>query len=54
MTRVVSKIGTSSTRTGAATIDDVGGPGDLTDASFDGSHTYADNALRTVTVRVID
>ena len=40
--------------TGAATIDDVGGVLDLTDASFDGSHTYADNGTYTVTVRVAD
>ena len=39
---------------GNATIDDVGGIQDLTDASFDGSHTYADSGTYTVTVRVAD
>jgi hypothetical protein len=39
---------------GSATIDDVGGVGDLTDASFDGSHTYVDDGVYTVTVRVAD
>ena len=39
---------------GTATIDDGGGVGDLTDASFDGMHTYADNDTYTVTVRIAD
>ncbi|MDZ4784068.1 MAG: PKD domain-containing protein [Planctomycetia bacterium] len=39
---------------GSATIDDVGGAGDTTDGSFDGSHTYADNGMYTVTVTVFD
>ncbi len=44
----------NSADTSAATIDDVGGVGDLTDASFDGSHTYADNGTYQVHVRVAD
>jgi PKD repeat protein len=44
--------------TAAATIDDVGGfeslVVDLTDGSFDGSHTFADNGTYTVRVRVAD
>ncbi|HEX6960959.1 MAG TPA: PKD domain-containing protein [Lacipirellula sp.] len=39
---------------GAATIDQLGSPGVLTAASFDGSHTYADNGMYTVTVTVHD
>ncbi len=39
---------------GAATIDVVGGPGTPTQGSFDGSHTYADNGVYTVTVTVSD
>ncbi|QDU54474.1 PKD domain-containing protein [Aeoliella mucimassa] len=37
-----------------ATIDQVGSPGVATQASFDGSHTYADNGVYTVTVVVAD
>ena len=37
-----------------ATIDDIGGVLDLTDASFDGAHTYADNGAYTITIRVAD
>ena len=44
----------SSADTGSATIDDLGEVGDPTDASFDGSHTYADNGSYTVTVRAAD
>ena len=46
----------SAVDTGTATVDDVGGttPGDLTDASLDGSHTYDDDGVYTVTVRVAD
>ena len=40
--------------TGTATIDDVGGVFDLTNASFDGMHTYADNGMYMVIVRVAD
>ena len=39
---------------GAATVDVAGGPGVLTQGSFDGSHTYADNGTYTVTVTVND
>ena len=44
----------TATDLGSATIDDVGSAGDLTNASFDGSHIYADNGTYTVTVRVTD
>ncbi len=44
----------TTTDTGIATIDDLGDSNDLTDASFDGSHTYADNGTYAVTVRVAD
>jgi PKD repeat protein len=39
---------------GPATIDVPGGSGVPTAGSFDGSHTYADNGVYTVTVTVID
>ena len=39
---------------GSATIDASGSVGVLTQGSFDGSHTYADNGLYTVTVSVFD
>ncbi|MCA9237635.1 MAG: PKD domain-containing protein, partial [Planctomycetales bacterium] len=39
---------------GFATIDAPGMPGSLTAGSFDGQHTYADNGLYTVEVRVLD
>lgn len=39
---------------GFAAVDSPGGPGTLTAGSFDGQHTYADNGLYTVEVRVID
>jgi hypothetical protein len=39
---------------GDATIDDIGSVGDLTNASFNGSHVYADDGTYTVTVRVAD
>ena len=37
---------------GTATIDVAGSPGVPTAGSFDGSHTYADNGVYTVTVTV--
>jgi PKD repeat protein len=40
--------------TGDATVDMLGGVGMHTAGSFDGSHTYADNGLYTVTVTVFD
>src|SRR5262249_29236022 len=40
--------------TGTATIDTAGGVGVLTAGSFDGTHTYADNGIYTVTVTVFD
>ena len=40
--------------TGTATIDQLGSVGNPTLASFDGSHTYADNGLYTVTVSIAD
>lgn len=40
--------------TGLATIDRVGSNGTLTSASFDGSHTYADNGTYAVMVTVTD
>ena len=40
--------------TGPATIDSAGSIGVDTEASFDGSHTYADDGVYTVTVRVAD
>ncbi len=39
---------------GPATIDVPGGPGTPTQGSFDGSHTYADNGVYTVTVTLAD
>ena len=39
---------------GSATIDQVGGPGIATLASFDAAHTYADNGVYTIRVVVID
>ena len=39
---------------GDATVDVLGSPGVLTAGSFDGSHTYADNGVYTVTVTVLD
>ncbi|MGD9723903.1 MAG: PKD domain-containing protein [Pirellulales bacterium] len=39
---------------GPATIDVPGGPGSPTQGSFDGSHTYADNGVYTVTVTISD
>ncbi len=39
---------------GPATIDTPGSPGTPTAGSFDGSHTYADNGIYTVTVTVSD
>jgi hypothetical protein len=43
----------TSTDAGNA-VDVAGSPGVLTAGSFDGSHTYADNGLYTVTVKVFD
>jgi PKD repeat protein len=43
-----------SASAGDVTIDDVGGVEDLTDGSFDQSHTYADNGTYTVRVRIAD
>ena len=39
---------------GLATIDVPGAPGVLTEGSFDGAHTYADNGIYTVTVTISD
>jgi len=39
---------------GLAPIDGLGSPGVPTTGSFDGSHTYADDGLYTVTVELID
>ena len=40
---------------GSATVDVIGSPGTQTQASFDGvNHTYADNGVYTVTLRVAD
>jgi PKD repeat protein/methionine-rich copper-binding protein CopC len=39
---------------GAATVDQVGSPGTPTAGSFNGSHTFADNGVYTVTVTVFD
>jgi hypothetical protein len=44
----------SSADVGNAVIDDEGGAVDLTDASFDGAHTYGTNGTYTVRVRVAD
>jgi PKD repeat protein len=44
----------SAASTGAATIDTSGGPGVLTQGSFDGSHTYATPGRYTVIVTVQD
>jgi PKD repeat protein len=44
----------TSTDTGSATVDIHGSPGVLTAGSFDGSHTYADNGVYTVIVRIAD
>ena len=44
----------STADTGSATVDQVGSDGLPTLASFDGSHTYADNGVYTVTVSVAD
>jgi PKD repeat protein len=44
----------TSTDAGNATVDLVGSPSELTAGSFDGSHTYADNGVYTVTVKVLD
>ncbi len=41
-------------QSGPGTIDVAGGPGVLTEGSFNGSHTYADNGLYTVTVTLND
>jgi hypothetical protein len=43
-----------SVDTNAAMIDDVGSIEDFTDASFDGSHTFADNGTYIVRVRIAD
>ena len=40
--------------TGAANIETPGSPGVLTQGSLDGSHTYADNGVYTVTVTLSD
>ncbi|MFH1725909.1 MAG: PKD domain-containing protein, partial [Elusimicrobiota bacterium] len=39
---------------GAATVDTLGARGSATAGSFDGSHTYADNGVYTVTLTVTD
>jgi PKD repeat protein len=44
----------STDSTGSVTIDDVGGPNDLTNGSFDGTHEYADDGIYTVTITVTD
>ncbi len=44
----------TSVDAGTATIDQLGSVGTPTMASFDGSHTYADNGIYTVTVTVAD
>ena len=44
----------SAADTGSATTDTVGSAGVLTGGSFDGSHTYGDNGVYTVTVTVND
>ncbi len=44
----------TSVDSGAATVDVHGSPGVLTAGSFDGQHTFADNGLYTVTVKVTD
>jgi PKD repeat protein len=41
-------------QSGPGTIDVAGGPGTLTQGSFNGSHTYADNGVYTVTVTIND
>jgi len=40
--------------TGSATVDVFGSPGVLTEGSFDGSHTYADDGDYVVTLKVMD
>ena len=44
----------TSADSGTATVDTPGGPGAPTAGSFDGSHTYADSGVYTVTVTVTD
>ncbi len=44
----------TSVDSGAATVDVHGSRGVLTAGSFDGQHTFADNGLYTVTVKVTD
>jgi PKD repeat protein len=44
----------TATQVGPAAIDSFGSPGVPMQGSFDGSHTYADNGVYTVTVKTID